>query len=66
MYVRSTASISNLRIEGIIGLTTAITIQERGGYHVTVVSEVHPSDPKTIKYTSHWAVSICKSVHSAV
>lgn len=40
---------------GVIGLTTAIKIQERGGYHVHVISEVLPSDPKSIKYTSHWA-----------
>jgi D-aspartate oxidase len=41
---------------GVIGLTTALTIQEKGKYAVTIVSEVLPTDPKTIKYTSHWAV----------
>ncbi|GLB39080.1 putative FAD dependent oxidoreductase [Lyophyllum shimeji] len=40
---------------GVIGLTTAIKIQESGGYHVTIVADTLPSDPKTIKYTSHWA-----------
>ncbi|TFK41511.1 D-aspartate oxidase [Crucibulum laeve] len=40
---------------GVIGLTTALQIQEKGGYHVTIIAEVLPSDPKTIKYTSHWA-----------
>ena len=44
---------------GVVGLTTAIRIQETGGYDVNVVGEVLPSDPKTIKYTSHWAVSAC-------
>ncbi|KAJ6499534.1 D-amino-acid oxidase [Mycena vitilis] len=40
---------------GVVGLTTAVRIQERGGYQVTIVAEVLPSDPKSIKYTSHWA-----------
>ncbi|KAJ6590474.1 D-amino-acid oxidase [Mycena vulgaris] len=40
---------------GVVGLTTALLIQERGGYHVTIVAEILPSDPKNIKYTSHWA-----------
>ncbi|KAJ7484624.1 D-amino-acid oxidase [Mycena latifolia] len=40
---------------GVVGLTTAVRIQEKGGYQVTIVAEVLPSDPKTIKYTSHWA-----------
>ncbi|KAF8632898.1 hypothetical protein AX17_004744 [Amanita inopinata Kibby_2008] len=40
---------------GVVGLTTAILIQERGGYHVTVIADVLPTDPKTIRYTSHWA-----------
>ena len=42
---------------GVIGLTTALKIQEQGGYQVTIIAEVLPTDPKTIKYTSHWAVS---------
>lgn len=44
-------------VQGVIGLTTAIKIQERGGYRVTVVADTLPSDPKSAKYTSHWAVS---------
>jgi len=40
---------------GVVGLTTAITILEKGGYHVTIIAEVLPTDPKTIKYTSQWA-----------
>ncbi|KAJ7696778.1 D-amino-acid oxidase [Mycena rosella] len=35
---------------GNVGLTTA-----RGGYHVNIVAEILPSDPKNIKYTSQWA-----------
>ena len=41
---------------GVVGLTTAVKIQEQGGYAVTVVADTFPSDPKTIKYTSIWAV----------
>ncbi|KAI6035976.1 hypothetical protein BKA83DRAFT_107285 [Pisolithus microcarpus] len=40
---------------GVIGLSTAIKIQEKGGYRVTIVAETFPTDPKTIRYTSHWA-----------
>ncbi|KIJ58476.1 hypothetical protein HYDPIDRAFT_178061 [Hydnomerulius pinastri MD-312] len=40
---------------GVVGLTTAIKIQEKGGYRVTVVAETFPTDPRTIRYTSHWA-----------
>ncbi|EPS95037.1 hypothetical protein FOMPIDRAFT_101850 [Fomitopsis schrenkii] len=40
---------------GVVGLTTAITIQEKGGYDVTIIAETWPSDPKTVKYTSFWA-----------
>ncbi|CAL1708766.1 unnamed protein product [Somion occarium] len=40
---------------GVIGLTTALKIQEKGGYAVTIVAETFPSDPKSIKYTSIWA-----------
>ncbi|KAG6808550.1 hypothetical protein H0H92_003760 [Tricholoma furcatifolium] len=40
---------------GVIGLTTAIAIQEKGGFDVTIVAELLPSDPKSTKYTSHWA-----------
>ncbi|KAI6099486.1 hypothetical protein EDD16DRAFT_1658205 [Pisolithus croceorrhizus] len=40
---------------GVVGLSTAIRIQEKGGYRVTIVAETFPTDPKTIRYTSHWA-----------
>ncbi|KIP11903.1 hypothetical protein PHLGIDRAFT_63002 [Phlebiopsis gigantea 11061_1 CR5-6] len=40
---------------GVVGLTTAVKIQEQGGYAVTVVADTFPSDPKSIKYTSLWA-----------
>ncbi|EIN08914.1 D-amino-acid oxidase [Punctularia strigosozonata HHB-11173 SS5] len=40
---------------GVVGLTTALKIQEKGEYNVTIVAETLPSDPKTIRYTSHWA-----------
>ena len=43
---------------GVIGLTTAMKIQERGQCEVTIIADVLPSDPKDIKYTSHWAVSL--------
>ncbi|PPQ84640.1 hypothetical protein CVT26_003931 [Gymnopilus dilepis] len=39
----------------VVGLTTALKLQQQGTYHVTVVSELIPSDPKSIKYTSPWA-----------
>ena len=41
---------------GVVGLSTAIRIQEHGGYHVTVIGETIPGDPKSIRYTSPWAV----------
>ena len=40
---------------GVVGLTTALTLQERGGYRVTIIAETLPSDPKNIRYTSPWA-----------
>ncbi|KAI6158189.1 hypothetical protein BKA82DRAFT_996629 [Pisolithus tinctorius] len=40
---------------GVVGLSTAIRIQEEGGYRATVVAETFPTDPKTIRYASHWA-----------
>jgi hypothetical protein len=49
---------SYIHITGVVGLTTAVKIQEHGGYQVTIISEVLPTDAKTIKYTSHWAVSL--------
>lgn len=44
---------------GVIGLTTAIKILEDKGaeYNVTIIAETFPTDPRTIKYTSFWAVS---------
>ena len=42
---------------GVIGLTTALRILEKG-YQVEIIAEVIPTDPKSIKYTSHWAVSL--------
>ena len=42
---------------GVVGLTTAVKIQEKGDYDVTIIAESFPTDPKTIKYTSLWAVS---------
>lgn len=41
---------------GVVGLTTALKLQQQGTYQVAIVSEVLPSDPKTIRYTSRWAV----------
>ena len=41
---------------GVVGLTTALKIQLQGDYMVTIVSEILPSDPSSIKYTSRWAV----------
>lgn len=43
---------------GVVGLSTAIRVQETGKYNVTIVAETFPTDPPTIRYTSHWAVSI--------
>ncbi|KAF9003357.1 D-aspartate oxidase [Cyathus striatus] len=40
---------------GVVGLTTALRIQEQGRYKVTIVADVLPSDPQSIKYTSQWA-----------
>jgi hypothetical protein len=40
---------------GVIGLTTALKLQEQGGYQITIVAETLPSDPKNIRYTSPWA-----------
>lgn len=41
---------------GVVGLTTALKIQSQGNYNVAVISEIIPSDPRSIKYTSRWAV----------
>ena len=40
---------------GVVGLSTALRIAEQG-YDVTIVAETFPTDSKTIRYTSHWAV----------
>ncbi|KAF7373132.1 D-amino-acid oxidase [Mycena sanguinolenta] len=40
---------------GVIGLTTAIHLQEKEEYQVTIVAEIWPSDHPTAHYTSHWA-----------
>ncbi|KAI0336691.1 D-amino-acid oxidase [Cubamyces sp. BRFM 1775] len=40
---------------GVVGLTTALKIQEKGGYRVTIIADTFPTDAKTIKYTSLWA-----------
>ncbi|KAI0071590.1 D-amino-acid oxidase [Panus rudis PR-1116 ss-1] len=40
---------------GVVGLTTAVKILEKGGYDVTIIAETFPTDPKTIRYTSLWA-----------
>jgi len=39
---------------GVIGLSTALKIQELG-YRVTILAECLPGDPKSIRYTSCWA-----------
>jgi hypothetical protein len=41
---------------GVIGLTSALKLQEEG-YHITIIAEIFPTDPKSPKYTSQWAVS---------
>lgn len=41
---------------GVIGLTTGLKIQATGRYQVEIIADVLPTDPKDIKYTSHWAV----------
>ncbi|KAI0037134.1 nucleotide-binding domain-containing protein [Vararia minispora EC-137] len=40
---------------GVIGLTTALVLQETGDYKVTILASKLPTDPKSIHYTSHWA-----------
>ena len=42
--------------KGVVGLSTALKIQEKG-HNVTIVAETFPDDPKSIRYTSQWAVS---------
>ncbi|KAF9003344.1 hypothetical protein BDQ17DRAFT_1356047 [Cyathus striatus] len=40
---------------GVVGLTTALKLQQEGRYNVTIIAETFPNDPNTIRYTSHWA-----------
>ncbi|KAJ3570456.1 hypothetical protein NP233_g4390 [Leucocoprinus birnbaumii] len=40
---------------GVIGLTTAVVLQEKGGYHVTIIAEIFPGDERSARYTSCWA-----------
>lgn len=42
-------------ILGVVGLSTAIELQDRG-FEVTVIAECLPGDKKSIRYTSPWAV----------
>lgn len=42
--------------QGVIGLTTAIVLQESGDYRVTIVADTFPGDEKSSRYTSCWAV----------
>jgi hypothetical protein len=42
---------------GVIGLTTAIVLQEKGDYRVTIVADIFPGDERNSRYTSNWAVS---------
>jgi hypothetical protein len=42
---------------GVVGLSTALTLQDKG-YDVTIVADQFPEDPRNIRYTSHWAVSL--------
>ncbi|KAJ7854567.1 hypothetical protein B0H14DRAFT_2353688 [Mycena olivaceomarginata] len=50
----------SVHCSGVVGLSTAIRVLE-AGYDVTLFadSEVFPTDPKTVKYTSFWAGAIC-------
>ncbi|KAG5643697.1 hypothetical protein DXG03_009746 [Asterophora parasitica] len=43
---------------GVVGLTTAVKIQELGGFNVSIVADVLPTDEKTTKYTSFWAMDL--------
>lgn len=49
-------NVSRSRYAGVVGLSTALKIQEKG-HSVAIVAETFPDDPKSIRYTSHWAVS---------
>lgn len=47
-----------------VGLSTAIRLQETGKYSVTIVAEIFPTDSRTIRYTSHWAASVLQLIVS--
>ncbi len=55
-------SACHLSFAGVIGLSTALKIQEEGGYHVTVLAQHLPEDPKDAYYSSCWAVRAWISV----
>ncbi|EKM76500.1 hypothetical protein AGABI1DRAFT_78624 [Agaricus bisporus var. burnettii JB137-S8] len=40
---------------GVIGLTTAIALQEKGQYRVTIIADAFPGDQRSTRYTSCWA-----------
>ncbi|KAI0747061.1 D-amino-acid oxidase [Daedaleopsis nitida] len=40
---------------GVVGLTTAVKLQEKGLHKVTIIAAKLPTDPKAIDYTSLWA-----------
>lgn len=55
-------------MSGVVGLTTALELQQRGKgkYRVTVVADAFPGDPGTgVKYTSQWAVRATTSARGA-
>jgi D-amino-acid oxidase len=48
---------------GVIGLTSALKVQEAfNEANVCIVAESFPGDPKSIKYTSLWAVGSRRGV----
>ena len=59
-YVLLRTLLTGRSIAGVVGLTTAIKILEEGGHNVTIIADAFPFDPKTIRYTSLWAVRILK------
>ncbi|KAH9941123.1 D-amino-acid oxidase [Epithele typhae] len=40
---------------GVVGLTTAVKLQEKGRYNITIVAETSCTDAKSVRYTSLWA-----------
>jgi hypothetical protein len=50
-----------ISITGVVGLSTAIRIQEIG-HKVTILAEHLPGDKKTIEYASPWAVRTSPSL----